>query len=130
MKSLESILMVSDSANAAYADEQAKREQRQDDSAEAWDEAVLSIKELIEQWGLPALQAALSLLPKQYSPVSVPPVVCSECENWRASRLLHLADGSTRNTPGFCTARAAADLPQVSQHYAQQCQLFEHHMPF
>ncbi len=122
--------MVSDSANAAYMDEQIKREQMQDDRARAWEAAVHSLKEQIEHWGIPALRAALSLLSEQYSVQATPSVTCPQCENWQAERQLHLVDGSIRTSPGFCTARANADLPQMSQEYAQQCRLFEPYIPF
>jgi len=129
MKILETFLMAIDSANAAYADEQAQREQLQDDWAREWEEAVYSLKEMIEHWGAPALHAALSLLPERYSLAPLPPV-CAQCENWQAERQLHLADGSTRTLRGFCAARAAADLPQMAQDYARQCRLFEQYVPF
>ena len=76
--------MVPDSANAAYADDQTKREKLQDDWAESWEAAVLLLKEQIEYWGVPALYAALSLLLEQSSSAPTPPVTCSQCKNWRA----------------------------------------------
>jgi len=88
------------------------------------------LKEQIEYWGVPALYAALSLLLEQSSSAPTPPVTCSQCENWQAERQLHLADGSTQTIQGFCAARAAADLPQMSQDYAQRCRLFEPYIPF
>jgi hypothetical protein len=130
MTFFEVFLMVCDSADAAYADEQERRAQQDDDWAREWEEAVYSLKEMIEHWGVPALYAALSLLPEHYSLPSLPPVTCSECVNWQTKRQLHLVDGSTRTLQGFCAARAAADLPQMSQDYAQQCRLFEQAMPF
>jgi|GEM_PF-5524489 len=130
MRFLEVFLMVFDSADAAYADEQSRRERLDDEWAKEWEDAVYSLKELIEHWGVPALYAALSLLPEHYSLPSLPPVTCSECVNWQAERQLHLVDGSRRTLPGFCAARAAADLPQMSQDYARQCGLFEQDMPF
>lgn len=122
--------MVSDSADAAYADEQARREALQDDWAREWEDAVYSLKEMIEHWGAPALYAALSLLTEQSRLAPQPPVKCSECENWQAARQLHLVDGSTRTLQGFCAARAAANLPQMSEDYAHQCRLFEQYIPF
>lgn len=122
--------MVTDSASAAYADEQAQREQLQDDWAREWEEAVYSLKEMIEHWGAPALHAALSLLPERYSLAPLPLVKCSDCENWQTERQLNLADGSTRTLSGFCAARAAADLPQMSQDYARHCRLFAPYVPF
>lgn len=52
-----------------------------------------------------------------YSSQSLP-LVCAQCVNWQPERQLHLADGNTQRRIGFCATRAAADLPQMAQHYA------------
>ena len=92
--------MAIDQATADYEREQAQRAALQDDWAE-WAE-----------WVDPL-------------PTGQPiPKVCPQCVNWRPERLLHLADDSTQPAPGFCTARAAADLPQMAQTYAQNCRFY------
>ncbi|NJM99732.1 MAG: hypothetical protein HC800_23645 [Phormidesmis sp. RL_2_1] len=58
------------------------------------------------------------------------PPVCAQCVNWQADRRLYLADGSTQLSPGYCAARAAADLPQMSQEYAERCRFYEEDCPF
>ncbi|MEL7224081.1 MAG: hypothetical protein AAGL17_04260, partial [Cyanobacteria bacterium J06576_12] len=59
------------------------------------------------------------------------PAVCAQCVNWRPlAGQLHLADGTTSLSPGFCTTRTAANLPQMFQDYAQNCSLFEEDIPF
>lgn len=95
-----------DQATADYEREQAQRAALQDDWAD-WTER------------------------KMPQPPSPPiPKVCVQCVNWRPARLLHLADGTTRSAPGFCTARAAADLPQMSQDYAERCRFYVEETPF
>lgn len=95
--------MAIDQATVDYEAEQAKREALADDQA-VWAESEMS------------------------QPVI--PKVCAQCVNWRSSRRLHLADGTTQPTPGFCIVRAAADLPQMPQTYAECCQLYEEEIPF
>lgn len=58
------------------------------------------------------------------------PDLCAQCVNWQPDRQLHLADGTTKRSPGFCTVRAAADLAQVPQDYAAQCSFYEEEIPF
>ena len=95
--------MAIDSANAAYADEQAQREQLQDDWAREWEEAVYSLKEMIEHWGVPALYAALSLLPERINSLApLPPAKCSDCQNWQA--------GTTAQSSGWQYANAVGIL--------------------
>ena len=98
--------MATDQATADYEREQAQRTALQDDWA-AWAES--------EQ-----PQTACPPIPR----------VCPQCINWQPAKLLHLADGSTWPAPGFCTARAAADLPQMSEDYAERCQLYIEEGPF
>ncbi len=64
------------------------------------------------------------------TPELVPPKVCAQCVNWKPERHLRLADGTNRIAPGFCTARAAADLQQMSQDYAERCSFYEECIPF
>ena len=45
MRFLEVFLMVFDSADAAYADEQSRRERLDDEWAKEWEDAVYSLKE-------------------------------------------------------------------------------------
>jgi hypothetical protein len=98
--------MAVDQATAEYEQEQAAREVLEDDRA---------------NW-------AESEMPQ---PVSLPiSRLCAQCVNWQPAMQLHLADGTTRTTPGFCTVRAAADLPQMAQGYAAECQLYEIEIPF
>ena len=63
-------------------------------------------------------------------PELIPAKVCAQCVNWKPVKLLHLADGTTRLAPGFCTARAAADLLQMSQSYAKHCSFYVEEIPF
>lgn len=56
--------------------------------------------------------------------------LCAQCTRWQPKRLLRLADGTTQPTPGFCTSRAAADLMQMPQAYAEHCRLYEEDIPF
>ena len=63
-------------------------------------------------------------------PAPPPSPVCAQCINWQAQRWLHLADGISQLSPGYCAVRAAADLPQMSQDYAKQCALYEEYIPF
>ena len=56
--------------------------------------------------------------------------VCAQCENWQFGRQLHLADGTTQYSQGFCTLRAAADLQQMSPTYAPTCRFYEEAIPF
>ena len=101
--------MATDQATADYECEQAQRAALQDDWAE-WVES------------------------EQPQPACLPiPRVCPQCVNWQPEQtlvLMHLADGSTRPVPGFCTARAAADLPQMSQDYAERCRFYAEEIPF
>ncbi len=100
-------MLVTDQATADYIYEQERRAALQDDWAE-WAESE-------QPWPTPQW---------------IPTKVCHQCVNWRAERLLHLTEGSTRTAPGFCTARAAADLPQMSQGYAERCSFYEECIPF
>ncbi len=58
-------------------------------------------------------------------PQLMPAKACAQCVNWRPERLLHL-EGCIfpRPTPGFCTPRAAAGLPQVPPDYAERCPFY------
>lgn len=95
--------MAIDQATADYETEQVKRE------ALADDQAVRAERELSQP-----------IIPK----------VCVQCVNWRSSRLLHRADGTTWLRPAFCVARAAVDLPQMPQSYAERCRLYTEDCPF
>ncbi|PZO16891.1 MAG: hypothetical protein DCF25_11900 [Leptolyngbya foveolarum] len=98
--------MAIDQATADYEREQENRTVTQDDWAE-WSECETS------------------------PPTSQPlPPVCAQCVNWQPERPLHLADGTIFHRPGFCETRAAADLSQMSQDYAQRCRLFKPTVPF
>jgi hypothetical protein len=90
--------MATDQATADYEREQEKRAALEDDWAD-WVECEL---------------------PQPFDEPSWP--VCTQCVSWQPTRLLHLA---TQPTPGFCTVRAAVDLPQLAQGYAAECQLYE-----
>jgi hypothetical protein len=98
--------MATDQATADYEREQAAREVLEDDRA---DGVECELPQLSEEPSWP---------------------VCAQCVNWQPTRQLHLADGTTRTTPGFCAVRAAADLPQMAQGYAAECQLYEVEQPF
>jgi hypothetical protein len=64
-------------------------------------------------------------------PISPPiPKLCAHCLNWQPARRLHLADGTTQLIPGFCAVRAAADLPQQPQTYAERCRFYAEEIPF
>ncbi len=104
------MLVVTDQATADYDYEQQRRAVFQDDWAE-WAEAAHS------QPTLP-------------DPQFIPTKVCAQCVNWQPERMLNLADGTIRIAPGFCTARAAADLPQMSQGYAKRCRFYKERIPF
>ena len=95
--------MAIDQATADYEREQEKRAALQDNWAE---------------WAEPQSTC---------QPISK---VCPQCVNWRPERRLHLADGSTQTAPGYCAARAAADLPQMSQDYAERCRFYAEEIPF
>ena len=101
--------MATDQATADYEAEQEKRERLQDEAALAQ----LLAEETLEH---------ASDIP--------PPLLCAQCINWQPDRRLHLADGTTRLRPGYCATRAAADLPQMAQAYAQQCRFYEEEIPF
>lgn len=98
--------MATDQATADYQYEQSRREALDDSRAEWTDDQ--------SPW------------PDQ--PAIAP--VCAQRVNWRAARKLHLADGSTVCSSGFCTLRAVADLQQMSQTYANQCDFFLQNIPF
>jgi hypothetical protein len=98
--------MATDQATADYEHEQEKREALEDDWAD-WVEC-----EMPQSSNEP-------LLP-----------VCDQCVNWQSPRLLHLADGSTQTTPGFCAARTDDDLSQMTQDYAADCRFYEEYIPF
>lgn len=96
--------MTTDQASADYAYEQERREAQHDNRA-YWHETK---------------PPRTAFVPDQ----------CSQCINWQPDRLLHLADGTTQCSPGFCTIRAAADLEQMPQDYAAKCLLYEEDIPF
>ncbi len=98
--------MAIDQATADYEREQTQRAVLQDD------------------W---AIWAESEQPPPTYQRI---PKVCPQCVNWQPARQLHLADGTTQPAPGFCTARAAADLPQMAQEYAERCRFCEEKIPF
>lgn len=98
--------MAIDQATADYEREQERREALEDDWA-VWAESE-------QPW-------------PTYPPI---PKVCPQCVNWRPARRLRLADGTTQPSPGFCAARAAAALPQMSQDYAERCRFYEEEIPF
>ena len=101
--------MATDQATADYEAEQEKQAHLQDDAAR---ERSLT-------------QDALA------HPSDAPPQpLCAQCVNWQPDRLLYLADGTTQTRPGHCITRAAADLSQMSQEYAQHCHLYEEEIPF
>lgn len=101
--------MVIDEATADYEAEQQKREQRADDRA---------------------LERSLAEAAQSPTPTPPPSPVCAQCTNWQAERWVHPTDGTSRLRPGNCAVRAAADLPQMSQDYAKQCQFYEEYIPF
>ena len=101
-------MLVTDQATADYAYEQENRAHLEDDWA-SWME---------NEQPCP-------------SPELVPQKVCAQCINWRPERHLRLAaDGTQQTAPGFCTARAAADLQQMSPDYAEHCRFYEVKEPF
>ncbi|WP_240518967.1 hypothetical protein [Leptolyngbya sp. BC1307] len=100
------IPMTIDPATADYEREQERRAALEDDWA-VWAESQ-------QPW-------------PTYPPI---PKGCPQCVNWRPARRLHLADGTTQLSPGFCAARAAADLPQMSQDYAERCRFYAEEIPF
>ena len=67
---------------------------------------------------------------EQPCPTLLPQKVCAQCVNWQPERHLYLANGTVRTAPGFCTARAAADLQQMSPDYAERCRFYEEYIPF
>ena len=98
--------MATDQATANYEQEQAKREFLDANRAD---------------WAEPEIpQSSEQFLPS----------VCAQCVNWQPARQLRLADGTTPHTPGFCIVRAAADLPQMPQAYAENCRFYEEDIPF
>lgn len=101
--------MATDQATADYEAEQEAREKIQDDSARE-----------------------RSLAQDNLAHASDPPPqpLCAQCVNWEQPRTLHLTEGTTRLRPGYCAIRAAADLSQMSQAHAQQCDLYEVDIPF
>ena len=101
--------MATDQATADYEAEQEKRERLQDDAA---------------------LARSLAEDAVSHASDAPPPSLCAQCINWQPNRRLHLADGTTRLSPGYCTTRAAAALPQMPQAYAQQCRFYEEEIPF
>ncbi|MEL7223572.1 MAG: hypothetical protein AAF810_27995 [Cyanobacteria bacterium P01_D01_bin.36] len=101
--------MPTDRATADYEAEQQKREIAQD--------------------GL-ALAQSLTEDEREHSSDAPIPPACAQCVNWRSQRQLYLADGTISLNSGFCTTRAAADLLQLSQNYAQNSSFFEEEIPF
>lgn len=100
-------MLVTDQATADYAYEQENRA-RLEDAWASWTEAEQPCP----------------------SPELPPPKVCAQCVNWQPERHLYLADGTVRTAPGFCTARAAADLQQMSPDYAERCRFYKEYIPF
>ncbi|PZO52312.1 MAG: hypothetical protein DCF15_13920 [Phormidesmis priestleyi] len=100
-------MLVTDQATAEYACEQENRARLEDDWA-SWMETEQPCP----------------------TPELVPQKVCAQCVNWRHERHLHLADGTRQTAPGFCTARAAADLQQMSPDYAERCRFYKEYIPF
>ena len=98
--------MAIDQATADYEREQEKRTTIQDDWA-AWNE---------RETPPPPSQ---SLSP-----------ACAQCINWQPERQPHLVNGTTQRRKGFCATRAAANLPQMAQNYASECQFYEEEVPF
>ena len=98
--------MATDQASADYEQEQANRVALSDNKA-FWAE-------------------------EEVPPSSSEPFIkqCVQCVNWHPARSLHLADGTTQESPGFCTLRAAADLAQLPQSYAEECRFYEEDIPF
>ena len=101
--------MAIDQATADYEAEQEKRERLQDDAA---------------------LSRSLTEDASAHISDAPPLPLCAQCVNWQPDRRLHLANGTIQTRPGFCTVRAAANLPQMSQTYAQQCHFYEGEIPF
>ncbi len=83
-----------------------------------------------EQEKREALEDARAVRAESELSQPVIPKVCAQCVNWRSSRLLHRADGTTWRRPGFCVVKAAVDLPQMPQTYAERCRLYEEEIPF
>lgn len=63
-------------------------------------------------------------------PFELIPNLCAQCVNWQPDRQLYLADGTTQHSSGFCTVRAVAELAQMPQSYAAQCEAYEEEIPF
>ena len=67
---------------------------------------------------------------EQPCPTLLPQKVCAQCVNWQPERHLYLANGTVRTAPGFCTARAAAELQQMPSDYAERCPFYDVEEPF
>lgn len=103
--------MVTDQYSADCEREQARRETLSDSQQQAWDEDFAVLEMLVNRWGKSQLFAGLKTLPDRCSASTAPPqLTCAQCTNWRSGRHLHLADGTTRWSDGFCCVRAGADL--------------------
>ena len=105
--------------------EQECREAQQNQQAEDWGFAALELAELVKRWGKVAIATELATYPD--------PIVsanCSNCIHWRLEKELLLADGSTFTTRPYCSLRAASDLLQLPQTYADRCQFYDPNTPF
>lgn len=101
-------MVVSDTASAGYVDDERRKQVTYDGQGEELELAIIADE----------------------SGHELPLPVCTQCTNWQFPRLLHLSDGTEVRSFGFCTARAAADLPQMQQSYAVECQFYDEDIPF
>ncbi len=101
-------------------------QERQDvEKSEEWGFATLELAKLVKRWGKVAIETELATYPD--------PIVsanCSHCIHWRLAKELLLADGSTFTTRPYCSLRAASDLLQLPQSYADRCQFYDPNTPF
>ena len=101
-------------------------QERQDiEKSEEWGFAMLELAELVKRWGKVAIETELSTYPDP-----IVSATCSNCIHWRLAKKLELADGSTFTTRPYCSLRAASDLLQLPQSYADRCRFYDPNTPF
>lgn len=105
--------------------EQERHKEQACQKDEEWGFAMLELAELVKRWGKVAIATELSTYPDP-----IVSATCTNCLHWRLARKLLLADGNTFTTRPYCSLRAASDLLQLPQSYADRCQFYDPNTPF
>ncbi len=79
-----------------------------------------------EAWELEELEEVAA----QARPVATIKPRCSQCIHWREARHYPQSDGTVFMAPACCKLRAEAELPQMSQDYAENCHFYVEDCPF